>query len=129
MARDWRTWAFAAVPAVALVELVLHFSQVAGVVPADDWIAAKKIVESKVKDTDLVVFSPQWTDPVGRRYFGPKLATIAREARADEARFPRAIEVSIRGEHRPELADWREVDTTTAGKNHHHRQSSRIRSR
>lgn len=101
-----RRWAFALVPLVALAELVAHVVQVASVAPRADWEAARDAVREGLRADDLVVFSPGWTDPVGREVFGPELATFAREARPDESRFARAFEVSVRGEHLPALAGW-----------------------
>src|SRR5262249_19220503 len=103
------------VPAVALVELALHVKQVNGVVPASDWKAAKAEVEKRAKPEDLVAFAPQWVDPIGREYFGNQIATPERGAYPDVSRFPRAIEVSIRGEHLADLEGWRETDRTNVG--------------
>jgi len=60
-----------------------------------------------MQPTDLVAMAPYWTDPIGREIFKDEILSIAREARPDATRFPRAIEVSIRGQHLPELADWK----------------------
>jgi len=103
------------VPLVGLVELGLHVKQVYGVVPEGDWLAARDVVKGLAKPDDLVVFAPSWTDPLGRMYFGKDLATIEREARPDDTRFPRAIEVSIRGEHDAELAGWHEAAKQKVG--------------
>jgi hypothetical protein len=54
-----------------------------------------------------VVFAPRWTDPIGRSRFGASLATLEREGRPDETRFPRAFEVSTRGAHEAALEGWR----------------------
>ena len=43
--------------------------------------------------------------PDRARALRPAIATLEREARPDETRFPRAFEVSIRGAHDPALAD------------------------
>jgi len=103
------------VPAVAVCELLLHMHQVASVVPDDDWARAKAEVEKKAKPEDLVAFAPQWVDPIGREKFGDHIATFEREAYTDVTRFPRAIEVGIRGEHLADLAGWREVDHEKVG--------------
>ncbi len=110
-----RRWAFAAVPLVAVVELGLHVSQVNGVTSDADWAQAKQEVQKRVKPDDLVAFAPRWVDPIGREKFGPQIATLEREAYPDVTRFPRALEVSIRGEHVPDLAGWKTVETTRAG--------------
>ena len=113
----WKSWLFLAVPAVGLLELGAHVYQTSSaVVPDADWQAARAIVAKSATPADLVVFAPFWVDPVGRAQFGDQLATLDREARPDETRFPRAFEVSIRGAHRAELRGWREVGTERAGK-------------
>jgi hypothetical protein len=103
----WRRWAFAAVPAVGLLELGAHAVQTQSVVSKSDWVTARDYVASQAKPDDLIAFVPRWADPIGRESFGFELATFEREARADESRFPRAFEVSIRGAHLTELHGWR----------------------
>jgi hypothetical protein len=108
---DWKTqarrWAFAVVPAVGLLELVAHAVQTRSDVPEADWLAARAYVAAQAKPEDLVAFAPKWADPVGRERFGPAIATLEREARPDETRFPRALEVSIRGAHLAAFDGWR----------------------
>lgn len=106
----------AAVPLVGIVELVLHAKQTSDVVSDSDWDAARDLVKADAKPDDLVIFAPFWVDPVGREHFGDELAGFNREARPDETRFARALEVSIRGAHRPELAGWRKAGEKSAGK-------------
>ena len=113
---DWRKWAFLAVPAVGVLELGMHVWQTTlGVVPEADWKAAREVVTKKAQPSDLIVFAPTWTDPLGREFLKDDLATLEREARPDESRFPRAIELSIRGKHRAELAGWRSVGKEKVG--------------
>jgi hypothetical protein len=98
-----------ALPVVGLVELVAHAVQTRSVASDADWDAARTYVAAQAKPDDLVAFAPKWADPIGREHFGPRLATIEREARPDETRFPRALEVSIRGAHLPAFAGWRQA--------------------
>jgi hypothetical protein len=93
---------------VGILELGAHVVQTHGAVDTADWHAARDYVASQAKPDDLVTFAPRWVDPVGREQLGPALATLEREARPDETRFPRAFEVSIRGEHDPLLEGWRQ---------------------
>jgi hypothetical protein len=110
-------WLLALVPLVGLVELALHLKQTSSdVVPDSDWTAARDAVKADLRPDDLVVFAPFWADPLGRRWFGGGVATIAREARPDATRFPRAFEVSIRGAHDEELAGWKKVAEKQVGK-------------
>ncbi|HWL86373.1 MAG TPA: hypothetical protein VNO21_11255, partial [Polyangiaceae bacterium] len=110
-----KTWAFVAVPALALIELGAHVAQVHGAIGTDDWAHAREEARALAKADDLVIFAPRWSDPIGREAFGDDLATPQREAWADVSRFPRAIEVSIRGQHAPELAGWKSVASQRAG--------------
>jgi hypothetical protein len=104
-----------AVPLIGVLELVLHAKQMADVVPDGDWQLARDAVSAELHPDDLVVFAPFWADPLGRRSFGDAIATMKREGRSDEERFPRAWEVSIRGKHEPTLAGWKMLKEKKAG--------------
>ncbi len=110
-----RKWAFAIVPAFGLWELGAHVVQVGSVVPLDDWNKARDVVDAQWKPGDLVVFAPEWADPVGREAFGEKLAGIANEGRGDDTGYARAFEVSIRGSHASELDGWKKVGAQKVG--------------
>jgi hypothetical protein len=110
----WR-WAFLLVPAVGLLELGLHVRQANSAVSDGDWAAARATLEADAKPDDLVVFAPRWVDPLARQHLGDKIATLAREARPDESRYARAIEVSIRGMHAPELSGWKKTSEKRVG--------------
>lgn len=117
MKKDALGWALAAVPLIGIVELVLHVKQTTrDVVGDEDWIAARDAVRTEAKPDDLVMFAPFWSDPLGRKWLGDDLAGIKREARPDESRFARAIEVSVRGAHREELAGWKKSSERQVGK-------------
>ncbi len=103
------------VPIVGVVELALHLKQVRNVAPDADWDEAKKKVEEIERPDDLVVFAPSWVGPVAQQHFGDRLASLTRIARSDESRFPRAIEVSIRGQRIEALSSWRLTDERHAG--------------
>jgi len=110
------TWSLCAVPLIGVAELVLHVKQTTVDVVTDaDWNAARDAVKDAAKPDDLVLFAPFWADPLGRRAFGDELAGMKKEARADESRFARAFEVSIRGARRPELTGWREASERRVG--------------
>jgi hypothetical protein len=114
LARIWR-FAFLVVPIVAVLELGAHLIQTHTVVPEASWLAAREVVRGLAKPDDFIAFAPYWTDPLGREYFKSDLMTIAREARPDDSRFRRAIEVSIRGKHLPELEGWTTESTQNVG--------------
>jgi hypothetical protein len=114
--RSKKTLALAlCVPVVGLLELGLHFWQVHDVATDDEWLAARAAVEKTIQPADLLIFAPKWVDPIGRRFMGDALATIGRMAWDDTSRYPRAIEVSIRGAHRPELAGWKSTSEQRFG--------------
>jgi hypothetical protein len=110
-----RKYAFAIVPVIGLFELGLHVKQTLSVPSDDAWRAARDAVEHKLEPSDLVIFAPEWDEPLGREHFGPQLASVERIARPDETRFPRAIEVSIRGSHRSEIANWKTIERQRVG--------------
>ncbi len=112
----WAKWAFAVVPLVGLVELGAHVVQTSSVASDADWKAARQVVEKKLRPEDLLLFAPKWEDPVGRAEMGDGLASLARTARPDESRFPRAVEVSARGKHRPELEGWKLLEEERVGR-------------
>lgn len=113
---NWRALAFLLVPAVGLLELVLHFVQISSVVPLADYAGAKSLITQDLKADDLVLFAPYWNDPIGRETLGNDVMTLERSAFPDVTRFPRAYEVSIRGASRPETADWKVVSERSSGK-------------
>lgn len=92
---------------MGLLELGAHVVQTHGAAHDADWQAARAYVSAQAHPEDLVSFAPRWVDPVGREQFGPGVATLEREARPDESRFPRAFEVSVRGAHDALLDGWR----------------------
>jgi hypothetical protein len=102
-----RRYAFLLIPAVAVIELFAHLVQVSRRIPKEDWLAARQAVKTAAHAEDLVVFAPRWADPLGREYFKDDLATVEREARPDDTRFPRAFEVSVEGGHLAELDGWK----------------------
>ncbi len=93
-------------PALGLLELVAHVAQTRSVRTDEDWAAARDAAKGMVRPDDLVVFAPKWVDPVGREKFGDVIASFEREAYGDVSRFPRAIEVSIRGQREHDLVTW-----------------------
>ena len=109
----------AAIPAVLLVAISLW--EIAATrcdatsVPGDDaWDQASGDVRAGFKSGDLVVFAPDWVDPVGRLHLGD-LIPVDVAARMDAAKFGRIWEVSIRGARSPDTAGLDPVETTGHG--------------
>ena len=76
----------------------------AAALPTDKtWQGAAQLVRAGYQPGDLIVFAPEWIDPVGRMQLGD-LIPVDMAARMDAARFGRIWEVSIRGARAPETA-------------------------
>ncbi len=108
-------WAFALVPAIGLVELALHFVQTRSAPSDADWTRLRGELTALSQPGDLIVVAPDWVDPLARQKLGRELLSIEREARPDASRFPRAIEVSVRGKHANDLAGWAAVERRKVG--------------
>jgi len=61
-----------------------------------DWRAASDFVHRAASDGALIVFAPQWIDPVGRLWLGDRIA-VKQVARMDDARYGEIWEISTRG--------------------------------
>lgn len=101
-----RSYFYAAFILAGLIELCAHYIQSRGAVRENEWLEARKALEQAVEPSDLVLVAPDWADPLARKYFGGELLNIERAAFTDVSVFPRAIEVSMRGQHRAELAGF-----------------------
>lgn len=101
-----RSYWFIFLAAAGAIELFAHYAQTRGAVTEAEWMAARETLQSALKPEDLVLIAPAWADPLARLYFGADIMNIDRIAFTDLTVFPRAVEVSMRGEHRPELAGF-----------------------
>jgi hypothetical protein len=73
-------------------------------VPGDEaWHAAAERVRAGFRPGDLIVFAPDWVDPVGRMHLGD-LISLEAAARMDAARYGRIWELAIRGARSPDTA-------------------------
>lgn len=80
--------------------------------PSDDaWRQAAAVVRAGYRPGDLIVFAPDWIDPVGRLHLGD-LMPIEMVARMDAATYGRLWELSIRGARAPETAGLPATATT-----------------
>jgi len=74
----------------------------AAAIPGDKaWQKAADVVRASYQPGDLIVFAPDWVDPVGRLHLGD-LITIDDAARMDAARYGRIWELSILDARSPE---------------------------
>jgi hypothetical protein len=106
----------AAVPAVLLVLVALWEVAAtrcnASSAPGDDsWAEAASEVRAAYRPGDLIVFAPDWVDPVGRLHLGDMIP-LDMAARMDAAKYGRIWELSIRGAHH---ADTDGLDPVSSG--------------
>jgi hypothetical protein len=72
-------------------------------VPDDDaWERAASVVRTDLQSGDLIVFAPDWVDPVGRLHLGDRIS-LDMAGRMDAAKYARIWELSIRGARAPEV--------------------------
>jgi hypothetical protein len=89
--------------AISLWEMCAARRDAAAVPDAAAWHAAAARVRAGFHAGDLIVFAPDWIDPIGRRELGD-LIPIAAAARMDGARYGRIWELAIRGARSPDTA-------------------------
>ena len=82
-----------------------------------DWKAASDDVRENFRPGDLIVFAPSWADPVGRSFLGD-LVTAEMAGRADEDRYGRIWEVSVRGGRAAETEGARQTGAWPHGRVH-----------
>ena len=111
-----RPWLWLAVPLAGLLELGLHFHFASAAPRGHDWDAAREPVTRLRQSGELVVIAPRWAEPLARQALGDGLMPLRDVARPDESGYARAIEVSILGEHAPDLRGWRVAKEERHGK-------------
>ncbi|MSP61373.1 MAG: hypothetical protein EXR72_13710 [Myxococcales bacterium] len=94
---------FGAFALLALYETAQAIYAPLAVATDEDWAAAAGAVRTAHQPRDLIVFAPSWADQVGRRHLGD-LCTPEMAGRADDARYERVWELSIRGADAPEAS-------------------------
>jgi hypothetical protein len=109
----------AAIPALLLVVVACWETcaapRQAADVPGDKaWGKAAAVVRAGHQPGDLIVFAPDWNDPVGRLHLGD-LIPIDMAARMDAARYGRIWELSIRGARSRDTAGLTPASTQTVG--------------
>ncbi|HEX2689812.1 MAG TPA: hypothetical protein VHN14_24505 [Kofleriaceae bacterium] len=78
------------------------------------WHAAAERVRAGYRPGDLIVFAPDWIDPVGRNQLGD-LIPLEAAARMDAARYGRIWELAIRGARSPDTAGLDPAQTEDHG--------------
>jgi hypothetical protein len=101
----WRRWIFAALPALALLELAAQFVTQAWVPTDAHWRAARDWIARNRRDGDLVTSAPLWTDPLARMHLR-EFISLRDAARPDATRYRRALVATIRGGENPDLRGW-----------------------
>jgi hypothetical protein len=91
----------AALLLVALWEIVTVARAGGDVGDERDWQRAAEAVRAEHQRGDLIVFAPDWIDPIGRLHLGD-LIEIETAARMDAARYGTIWEVAVRGARAPE---------------------------
>lgn len=105
-----------AVPVLGLAELAGQFYFAHRAPRLAEWKEQKATLAALKKPGELVVVAPHWADPLARLAFGRRLMPIRDEARPDDTGYRRAIEISILGQHAPELSGWRTVEEKHVGR-------------
>lgn len=81
----------------------------------EDWKATAAAVRASSETDALIVFAPDWIDPVGRHWLGDRI-TLDDAARMDAARYRQVWEISIRGASAPDVAGEIPVSEQTFGR-------------
>jgi len=99
---------------VAIWEIVATRCAASAVADDAAWTEAASVVRAGYRPGDLIVFAPDWIDPVGRLHLGD-LIPLEVAARMDADRFGRIWELSIRDARAPETAGLSPVATAQRG--------------
>jgi hypothetical protein len=111
----WR-YLWLGVPALAVVELVLHFGFSRRAPRVEEWRELSEPVRRLKRPTDLLVVAPEWAEPIARHAFGDGAFPLDQIARADASGFARALEVSALGSRADETLPWRVVSEEKRGR-------------
>lgn len=100
--------------AVALWEMIVTAGIAALAPTAEDWRAAAQTVREQHRPGELIVFAPDWIDPLGRQHLGDRMP-IEMVARMDAARFGVIWEIAKDDARSPETAGLEPVHTEEHG--------------
>jgi hypothetical protein len=115
-ARGWLVcyW-MALVPLVGLGELAIDRWLAARAPRFDDYAQLTQPVRQLRQTDEPVIVAPHWAEPLVRRALGDEMMPFAQLGRPDLSGYASALEVSVLGQHAPELAGWRELSEATHG--------------
>lgn len=102
---SWTRWWWLSIPALGLVEWSAHATFRAQPPQPGDWDTLAPEVLALRQAEELVVVAPYWAEPHARRVLGDEAMPLAQVARPEDARYGRAIEISILGQD-SELRGW-----------------------
>ncbi len=94
---------------IALGETAAHFVFRDRAPSAHDWQALRAQLLPLYQSGDLIAVAPSWGEPLARQSLGDAMMPLSMVARADDADFPRALQISFMGQRREELTRWPEV--------------------
>jgi hypothetical protein len=103
------------VGALATYESAAALTAPARVAAEADWEAAADEVRAGFQPGDLIVFAPAWVDQIGRAHLGDRIP-VEMAARADDDRYRRVWEVSIRGARAPDTEGLARVRASEHGR-------------
>lgn len=104
------------VPGLGLVELAGHEFFANRAPDAAEWRALAAPLSKLVEPDDLVLVAPEWASPIARHALGERFFPVDAVARADEASFARAVEISALGESTPATRGWRVLSEVESGR-------------
>lgn len=110
-----RRYAWIAVPALAIAELVSHqYFSTRAPRPAD-YEQLTPAIATLRRNAEPVVVAPRWAEPLVRSALGDSLMPVSDIGRPDESAYPRAIEVAVLGQSASELSSWRTTKSERVG--------------
>lgn len=103
------------VPALGLLELVLHVVVSRRAPGIDAWRAVEAAVVARKRSGEPVVVAPEWAEPLARLALGDRVFPLAELARADDRTVPGVLEIAELGARSPAVRDWPVVSEQREG--------------
>lgn len=112
---QWLRGAWALIPLLGLLEVVLHFAFSERAADAQDWEKLPGLVEQLRRPGDRVVITPEWAEPLARSVLGDGVMPMRDLARPDISGWSFALEVALFDAEAPELASFTTLATLDGG--------------